>query len=190
MNASPAPFSFVAAIKVDPGPIPELKPPKNEIGAELPEQAVMGAVIFVAFGVLILGRLLHRPKMVVPVPPEHPTSAVRRVLAQITPNSPPAPAAAEIAHAFRDYLRVAFGLGVEELTTLELSDRFGAHRLANADTAATVQQFLRDCDALQFAPSDEASIASIVARAWPLIEELDRQRTPLAASPPPLPVAT
>lgn len=190
MTTRPAPFTFVGAIKADPGPIPDLKPPKQEIDAGIPERAIMAGVIVLAFAVLILGRIFRRPKMVAPLPPEHPAAAVRRVLSQMTPNGSPAAEAAEVAHAVRDYLRTAFGLGEEELTTLELSDRFGAHRLASADLAVSVQQFLRDCDAMQFAPAGDARVASIVDRATSLIDELEGQRTPPASPPPPLPVAT
>lgn len=185
-----APYAFVAAIKVDPGPIPDLKPPKQEIGIELPERAILGGVIFVAFAALFLGRIFHRPKVAPPEPPEHPATAARRVLSQIGPDTPPGKAAAEMAHAVRDYLRTAFGLGEEELTTLELSDRFGTHRLADPGTAAKVQEFLRDCEAVQFSPANNSLPESILSRAWPLIEELERQRIPQAQMPPSLPVAT
>jgi hypothetical protein len=190
MTASAPSFAFVGAIKVDPGPIPDLKPPREEIAVDVPEKAILGAVMFLAFAVLILGRVFRRPKVVVPVPPEHPAAAARRVLSQIVPNSPPAAAAADVAHALRNYLRSAFGLGAEELTTLEISDRFGTHRLANAETAARVLEFLRDCEAVQFAPADSSAPVSIADRAWTLIEELERQRTPAVSLPPPLPVAT
>jgi hypothetical protein len=190
MTAKPAPYSFVAAIKADPGPIPELKPPKKELAAELPEQAIMGAVIFAAFAVLFLGRIFHRPKVAAPAPPEHPAIAVRRVLAQIGPDSPPALAAAELACAFRNYLRVAFGLGEEELTTLELSDRFGAHRVAQTGLAETVREFLRECNALQFAPAADVPLERLVANAWSLLDALERQRSSPATMPPPLPATT
>lgn len=190
MSSQPAPFHFIAGIKVDPGPIPDLKPPKKELSAELPEQGVMAAVILLAFAALFLGRRFHRPKVVPPLPPEHPASAIRRALSEIVPNDPPPATAAKIAQAFRDYLRASFGLGEEELTTLELSDRFEAHRLANEETAGKVRQFLRDCNSVQFAPSSDTSLVSLVERAWPLIDELERQRTPPVYTPPPLPVAT
>jgi len=190
MTTGSAPFISVGAIKVDPGPIPELQPPRNEMPAEFPEKAILGAVIFIAFVVLILGRIFRRPRAIPSLPPEHPAIAARRVLSQIVPDSTPGEAAAEVAHAMRNYLRAAFGLGVEELTTLELSERFGAHRLANVDTAGRVKAFLRDCEAVQFAPEGEAAPAAIAGRAWTLIEELERQRTPQPPTPPPLPAAT
>lgn len=190
MNTQPAPFNLIAGIKVDPGPIPDLKPPKRELGAELPERGVMAAVIFLAFAILMLGRWLHRPKVAASVPPEHPASAVRRALSEIVPNDPPATTAAKIAYAFRNYLRASFGLGEEELTALELSDRFGAHRLASEEATTKVRQFLRDCNSVQFAPSSDASLVSLVERAWPLIDELEQQRMPPVAAPPSLPAVT
>jgi hypothetical protein len=190
MTAGPAPFVWVGAIKVDPGPIPELQPPRDEIAAKFPEKAILGTVILIAFAALLLGRIFRRPRMVPSMPPEHPAVAARRVLSQIAPDTTPSKAAAEIAHAMRNYLRAAFGLGVEELTTLELAERFGAHRLANIGTVGRVQAFLRDCEAVQFAPEGDVAPTAIADRAWTLIEELERQRTPQAPAPPPLPVAT
>jgi hypothetical protein len=190
MTASSPSFAFVSAIKVDPGPIPDLKPPREEIAFDVPEKAILGAVMFLAFAVLVLGRVFRRPKVVVVAPPEHPAAAARRVLSQIVPNSPPAAAAADAAHALRNYLRAAFGLGEEELTTLEISDRFGSHRLVNAETAARVLEFLRACEAVQFAPADDSAPVGIADRAWTLIDELERQRTAAPLLPPPLPATT
>jgi hypothetical protein len=190
MSATPFPYPLIAAIKADPGPIPDLKPPKKELGAELPEQAILGAVVCLAFAVLLLGRVFHKPKVIAPVPPEHPAAAVRRVLAEMGPNSSPAAAAAELAHAFRNYLRVAYGLGEEELTTLELSDRFGAHRLSGDGTAEAVGQFLRECNVLQFAPPGDTPLEPLTTRAFSLLDELERQRSSPAVMPPPLPAAT
>jgi hypothetical protein len=190
MTASTPFFAFVGAIKVDPGPIPELNPPRKEIIADLPDKAILVTVIFLAFSVLILGRVFRRPKLIVPAPPEHPAAAARRVLSHIAPDASPALAAEAASHAVRDYLRTAYGLGVEELTTLEISERFGAHRLADSDTVARVLGFLRVCEAAQFTPPGEVQQAAITEPAWRLIDELERHRAPVASTPPPLPVAT
>jgi len=184
-------LTFVAAIKKDPGPIPELKPPSGEIAFDLPEKAILGGVIFLGFAVLLLGRLLRRPRVIQPLPPEHPASAARRMLAQIATDAPPAIAAAEAAHAIRSYLRAAFGLGEEELTTAEISARFTTHQLADPNAASVVHEFLRDCDAAQFSPENVETLAGLPARAFKLIDDLEGRRTPPpAALSPPLPATT
>jgi len=190
MMPRPVSSPFLAAIKVDPGPIPDLKPPKSEIADQLPEKTIMAGVILMAFAALLLGRAFHRRKIAPVPPPPHPATVVRRRLSEIVPNSPPGAAAAEIAHAMREYLRTAFGLGEEELTTLELSDRFGAHRLANAEMATKVKQFLHDCNALQFARAGEAPLTSLMECAWSLLDELEHHRVPSAGTPPPLSATT
>jgi len=190
MISRPGQGIVIAGIKADPGPIPDLKPPQGEIAPELPERAILGAVIGLAFFVLFLGRIFHRPKVSAAVPPEHPASAIRRVLSEIPPDSAPGFVATQVAHAMRDYLRATFGLGEEELTTLELAERFGTHRLASLDLAERVQEFLRECDIAQFAPAGDQPRESLLQRAWPLIDELERQRTPQVSLPLPLPANT
>jgi hypothetical protein len=189
MNTTPAPI-YVAAIKKDPGPIPELNPPREQIAIDVPEKVILGGVILVGFAVLLLGRLLHRPKIIPPLPPEHPAVIARRNLSLIQPNWPPALAATEAAGAVRGYLRAAFGLGEEELTTSEIGARFEAHFLANPGVASDVHEFLRECDAVQFGPGSDATAESLTERAFALIVELEQQRVPLTSQTPPLPVAT
>jgi hypothetical protein len=189
MIGRPAPTIF-AAIKKDPGPIPDLKPPRDPIAVDVPEKVILAGMILLGFGVLILGRLFHRPRVIAPLPPEHPAAAARRVLAQIQPDSPLSFAAAEAARAVRGYLRAAFSLGEEELTTKEISDRFEAHHLANPSVAAEVHEFLRECDAAQFGPGSNTTAEAVSARAFALIVELERQRSAPALMPSSLPVAT
>jgi hypothetical protein len=184
------PMPFVAAIKKDPGPIPDLNPPRDQIAIDVPDKVILAGVLLLGFTALILGRIFHRPRVNPSLPPEHPASAARRLLGQIPPDESLAKAAADTALAMRGYLRSAFGLGDEALTTMELSARFEMHQLANPDLATEVYEFLRECDAAQFSTSSDALPSGLVGRGFELITELERRRLPPATMPPPLPAAT
>ena len=179
----------VGAIKKDPGPIPELNPPRKEMAAESADKLILGAVLLVAFGVLILGRIFQRRRVPIALPPEHPVAAARRLLSQIPSDTPPVEAASEAARAVREYVRTAFALGSESLTTTEVCQRFADHSLTDSNTTSVLHSFLADCDRVQFAPAGIAPPSAFTARAWTLIDELERQRGAVEPVPPPLPVA-
>jgi hypothetical protein len=182
-------FPVVAGIKKDPGPIPDLHPPRNEIAVDLPEKAILIGILAVAFAVLILGRVFRRTPMISSLPPEHPASIARHALAGLTPNSTPQAVATTCAQALRDYTRTAFALGDEALTTSEFCARFATHPLADSNSTQALQTFLTDCERAQFAPASAQLDPQTVERAHAMIELLEHQRTPSVAQPV-SPVAT
>jgi hypothetical protein len=175
--------TLLAAIKKDPGPIPELKPPQGAIPFDLPEHLIFGGLLAVAVLTLVIGRIvqLRRPRVL--PPPELPIAIARRELAAVTNDAP----LAACTGIVRRYVLAAFHLGPEGLTGEEVCAAYAGHPAADEDSLAALREFLIGSDLTRFAPiSGEESAKDCVCRAFVVLELLEARRT--AAQPPPLPV--
>jgi len=175
--------TFLGAIKKDPGPIPDLKPPHGTIPFDLPEHLVFNGALIVAILALVVGRIvqLRRPRVV--PPPELPIAIARRELAVVTDEAP----LAACTQIVRRYALAAFDLGPEGLTSEEVSARYAEHPAADEDSFKVLRDFLSGSDLARFAPiATEENAKDCVCRAFVVLEILESRRA--AAQPPPLPV--
>jgi hypothetical protein len=172
-----------AAIKKAEGPIPDLRPPREQLSPEVPEAAILNGAIFFAFLVLIVGRMVQLRK---PLPPPvivPPAVVARRALeAAGGPNI-----VADCAQIVRRYLHDKFGIGPEGATTRELCAAYALHPAAQTDALAVLTAYLSESDLALFAPLEAPFAETCVGRALEVIERLE---TRPAAVPPPLPIPT
>jgi hypothetical protein len=175
--------TLLAALKKDPGPIPELKPPQGAIPFDLPEHLIFGGLLGVAVLMLVIGRIvqLRRPRVL--PPPELPIAVARRELAAVTNDAP----LATCTGIVRRYVLAAFDLGPEGLTGEEVCAAYAGHPAADEDSLGVLRDFLAGSDLQRFAPiCGEENAKDCICRAFVVLELLEARRT--AAQPPPLPV--
>lgn len=185
---------FLAAIKKDPGPIPELEPPRGKLAFDLPERTILAAVLCLGIAALMIGRLLHRRQPLPIPPPALPIAIAREELESLGLHGSPAAVYAETARIVRHYIHAIFQLGSDASTTSELVDRLSLHSQLNSDDLHRIRRLLYDCDLVQFAPAQEPSAPhEMVTRALDLLTHLDGLRRPgppastVAVSSPPQP---
>jgi hypothetical protein len=175
--------AMLAAIKKDPGPIPDLKPPQGAIPFELPEHLVFGSLLAVAVLSLVIGRLVQLRRPRVEPPPEPAIARARRELTAVTEDAP----LAACTGIVRRYVLAAFDLGPDGLTGEEVCAAYAGHPAANEDSLGALRDFLVGSDLARFAPDvGGASAKDCVCRAFVVLELLEARRR--AALPPPLPV--
>ncbi len=175
----------LAAIQKAPEPIPELRPPKGELGLATSNSIFFTGALLFALIVLIVGRIwkLRQPQ---PLLPGHsPLASFQREISQIPPDDPDQLDRA--IHAVRRYVCDAYEIGSEGLTNEELIAEFADHPAARDESATALYDFLAGSDFLRFAPVDGGK-QNAVQRATEVVEILEKQRT--SATPPPIPVAS
>ena len=159
-------------------PIPALLPPREEIPPGFWEQHGLWVIVLSIAGLLLLGAIvwwLLLPRKTVPVPP---AEAARRALEPLRSRAEDGLLLSQVSQVLRRYILAAFGMPEAELTTTEFCQAITAAARIEPGLAAEVGRFLRDCDALKFAPRAAFPPSGAVKRA---LEFIDRAEIQLAA---------
>lgn len=165
---------LLAGIKQADGPIPDLRPPKGKIPVEVPEAAVMIGTLVVAFGSLILGRLLRRGRAPVALAPELPAALARRELGAVQPDDAPD----ECARILRAYLSAAWQVQLVGATTSEVCSQLGSHPLADSELISALARYFGESEIARFAQQGSPEYAArCIAEGYQLIDALEARRS-------------
>ena len=166
-------ISAVAAIKRDPGPIPELRPPRGEVSASV-EKKDDFRPWFIGAGILavLAAFLASRPKKL-PPPPLPPYVNARKQLESLEAATA-TPLA--ISKVLRTYLLDAFQIPARGATSAELLQWLSAHPNWDTQLAADTGAFLDSCDEAKFAPAPPAEHPATIDKALALIARIEGRR--------------
>jgi hypothetical protein len=148
---------------------PPLLPALSEIPPTLWEQH---GVLIVMLGILLVAMLsaaiwrLFQPKPTVPLPIEIQTRNELELLQIPTEDGK---TVSRISQVLKHYFAVAFELPAGEMTTAEFSRAITANKKVGSELAASVSEFLRQCDERKFSPFARVQ-TSVCSRALELVE--------------------
>jgi len=161
--------------------IPALRPPHAEIGLSFWEQygwvlLVVGLIIVAS--AVTLTWLLTRPAPPVIMPPEE---EARRALTALPPNAMDGATLSRVSQILRHYVRRAFELPLEELTTTEFCRLLADNQEIGPELALLLGGFFRVNDFQKFASLAPTVLEKInpVAQALMLIEKCEARRASL-----------
>ena len=155
-----------------------LRPALSEIPPTVWEQHGVLIIVLSSLGVVVLGASLWwllQPKSPVPVPVEVQTRNELELLRLPTEDGK---TVSRISQVLKHYVAVAFNLPPGELTTTEFSRAVAGSEKVGGVLAASVSDFLRQCDAQKFSPVGAVQ-ASACSRAIELVEQGERRRAEL-----------
>lgn len=174
---------LLAAIKIVPEPIPDLKPPRGEIPPGLWEEQGTLILILAALGCVILAAVIQRWRTPRPVITPSPAEIARAQLDRLSAEAP-ADALAGSARILRAFIVEKCALPGPGLT----ADEIAASLTSVPEIAGQIYGFLGDCERAQFAPRavappPEAAIdpEAAIEAARGFIDALERR------TPPPIP---
>jgi hypothetical protein len=155
-----------------------LRPSLKEIPPSLWEQhgvlIVMAGVVGVALLAAAIWWLL-KPKPPVPVPIEIQT---RNELELLNVPDADGKTISRVSQVLKHYFIVAFELMPGEMTTAEFSRAVASNKKTGDELAASVSEFLRQCDEQKFSPAAGVQ-TSACSRALELVEQGERRRAEL-----------
>ena len=166
-------LSASAAIKRDPGPIPELRPPRGEVSASVEKKEDLRPW-FIGAGVLaVLAAIFATLPKKVPPPPVPPYVNARKQLetldaATATPLA--------ISKVVRNYLLDAFQIPARGATSAELLQWLSAHPKWDTQLASDTGAFLDSCDEAKFAPAPPPGHPATIEKALALIARIEGRR--------------
>lgn len=179
----------VAANFGEPEAIPKLQPPHAEIPPTFWEQhgvtVVLGSLVVLGLlGLLI--RRIARPLPKLDTPPE---ARARWALEALHSKPEDGELLSRVSQILRGYFGAVFPLPPGELTTTEFCRAADTCPAIGAELAASVGEFLRECDRRKFASAPPAGEAEAVGRALALVEKGEARRAqfrpaPIAATTP------
>ncbi len=161
--------------------IPKLHPPLPQIPPSFWEEHRL-AVSASAGGLALLGALgiwyLLRPKPPVVLPP---VVQARQVLDNLVGQPETGAVLSKVSQAVRHYFTAAFKLPPVEFTTTEFCRTISEAGEVGPELAASVSEFLRECDERKFAPRPAQAPLNAVSQANRFIDQAESRREALAA---------
>ena len=157
---------------------PPLQPALPEIPPTLWEQH---GVLIMVLGIMLIALLaaaiwwLLQPKPPVPVPIEIQT---RNELELLSLPAEDGKTISRVSQVLKHYFAVAFGLPPVEMTTTEFNRAVAASEKVGSELAASVSEFLRQCDERKFSLHTGVQ-ASACSRALELVEQGEHRRAEL-----------
>jgi hypothetical protein len=172
-------LTAAGAITKDPGPIPELRPPRTEL-TETAENKRDLLPWFIATGIIaVVAAILASIPRKQTAPPTPPYVTAQRKLSLLKP----ADATPEnLMLIFREYLLNAFNIPACGATTAELIHWLSAHPRWDAKFEAETSELLDSCDEAKFSPIPPLQPPVSNERILLLISRIEERRR-LAASP-------
>jgi hypothetical protein len=158
--------------------VPPLLAPLKEIPATFWEQHCLLIVVLGSLGIVVVVATIWRwlqHKPTVPVPIEIQT---RNELELLKLPAEDGKTVSRISQVLKHYFVVAFDIPSSEMTTTEFNRAFAASENAGSDLAASVSDFLRQCDERKFSPSAGVQ-ASACSRALELLQQGEARRAEL-----------
>ena len=144
------------------GGLPKLAPPYGPLPPtfwELHGKIVIGAIIAVAVVAILAIWLRYRRKPPVLVPPD---VQARAALEALRDKAEDGILLSKVTQIIRAYIIAAFGLPPREFTTAEFCNILAADGRIGGELAASLSDFLRQCDERKFArPRPEASVNAV-----------------------------
>jgi len=171
-------LSATATLAQSTDDVAPLRPALSEMPPTVWEQhgvlIVALAVVVVLFAGVLIWWLLQ-PKPSVPVPIEIQT---RRELEQLQASAQDARTLSRVSQVLKRYVAAAFGLSAGELTTTEFTHAVvGSEKVGN-ELAASVSDFLRQCDEQKFSLTGGVPVAAC-SRALELFQAGEARRAEL-----------
>lgn len=166
-------LSASAAIKRDPGPIPELRPPRGEVSASVEKKEDLRPW-FIGVGILaVLAAIVaSRPKKLPPAPLPPYVQARKQLETLDAATATPL----AISQVLRSYLLDAFHIPARGATSAELLQWLSAHPRWDTQLAAETEAFLDSCDEAKFAPAPPAEHPATTEKALALIARVEGRR--------------
>jgi hypothetical protein len=164
-----------AAITIDPGPIPELKPPRESPippAAEQQKTDVLPWFLGAGAIAIISAVVASWPKKLPPAPPP-PYTIARRELDLLNPN---AVSPATVASIVRSYLLNAFHIPARGATPEEIVELLASHSRWDVSVADEVSAFFATHDTVKFSPSPPLGQPTAVEAAKSLIARIEGRR--------------
>lgn len=168
-------LSASAAIKLDPGPIPELRPPREELPPAVERKHPDLLPWFIATGIIavVAAALAARPRKL-PPPPTPPYTIARRRLEEL--NGVTATPVA-ISAIFREYLLDAFHIPARGATPDELLGWLSAHPRWDTQMSSEASALLEACDLAKFSPTPPETHPVAIEQTRNLIARIEGKRT-------------
>ena len=158
--------------------VPPLLPALPEIPPTLWEQHGLLIVVLGVFALALISAAiwwLLQPKAPVPVPIEIQTRNELELLRYPTESGK---IISQVSQVLKRYVAVAFELPAGEMTTSEFSRAVAGSEKVGGELAASVSEFLRQCDEQKFSPAVGVQ-ASACSRAMELVEQGEARRAEL-----------
>lgn len=164
-----------AAIKLDPGPIPELRPPREELppAAERKQRDLLPWFIGTGIIAVVAAVLAARPRKLPPLPTP-PYTIARRRLEELT-GTTATPVA--ISAIFREYLLDAFRIPARGATPGELIEWLSAYPRWDTQMTSEASALLEACDVAKFSPRPPEEHPAIIEQTRNLIARIEGKRT-------------
>jgi hypothetical protein len=163
-----------AAITKDPGPIPELRPPRSELAPNVETKPDLRPW-FIGTGIIaVLAAVLASiPRRQTPPPPP-PYVVARKKLDTLGGTGANAD---ELIRVFRDYLLDAFNIPARGATTAELLHWLSAHPRWDTQLEPETTALLDSCDEAKFSPVPPPQSPISTEGVLALISRIEGRRT-------------
>ena len=167
------PFAVLAA---DTNALPALAPAYGQLPPTFWEQH-QATVIVVGFAIIAVAflflRMWLRPKSQIILPP---VVLARQTLENLKSQPEDGKTLSEVSQCLRRYFSDTFNLPNQELTTAEFCAVICRSSQIHAELAATISNFLRECDVRKFSPTKSAQPINAAMRAFELVALAEKQR--------------
>lgn len=156
--------------------IPPLRPPRPELKPEFWE-ANSGviisatALVLAAAGLGIWQWRRSRPVVVIP-----PAVQARTALAALRDLPETGTVLSQVSQVVRHYVRGAFGMAEEEMTTADLGRALKGREDVGPQLSGSILEFLRTCDERKFAPGQAGPPLGAVDKAEHLVAAVEQRR--------------
>ena len=163
-----------SAIKLDPGPIPELRPPREALSAQVENHTndLLPWFITVGIAAVIAAVVASLPKKQ-PLPPTPPYTIARQQLQQLNGRSATMVAVAAI---LRTYLLDVFQVPTRGATSGELISWLSSHPCWDTHLSPEVEAILDTADVTKFATIPAEEHPAIIEQASALISKIEGRR--------------
>ena len=168
-------LSAHAAIKLDPGPIPELRPMRETLppAAEQKQRDLLPWFIGTGIIAVLAAMIASRPPKLTP-PPTPPYTIARRRLEALNGTSA-TPVA--ISAIFREYLLDAFHIPARGATAAELIGWLSAHPRWDTKLVCETATLLEACEVAKFSPTPPEDHPSVIEEVRGLLARIEGKRT-------------
>lgn len=163
-----------SAIKLDPGPIPELRPPREELPPQMENKGNDLLPWFIAVGIaaVVAAVLASRPKKQA-LPPTPPYTIARQQLQQLNGRSATMVAVSAILRA---YLLDAFQIPARGATSSELIGWLTDHPCWDTQLSPEIEAIFDTADVMKFATIPAEEHPAIIEQASALISKIEGRR--------------